>query len=91
MRALARESLKLVKDNAPQIVSEQIITRVIDEVDYYITILIGKLTNIDPEDDRGITMAHGIIRDGLLREVIKQIENDMLSDADKRITKLFKK
>lgn len=91
MKALAREALMLVKDKAPAIVDERIIPEALDEVAHYTGELMGKLTNLDAEDDKAITMAHGIIYDGLLSEIIGQITKVQLTAADKRITKLFKK
>ena len=91
MKALARESLKLVKEKAPAIVDEQILAHAFDEVAEFTSDLMGKLTNIDAENDKAITMAHGIIYDGLLGEMISQINKVMLREADKRITKLMKK
>lgn len=91
MRALAREALKLVKAKAPAIVDERILAQALDEVAEYTADIMGKLTNLDAENDKAITMAHGIIRDGLLGEIIDQITKVRLKEADKRITKLFKK
>lgn len=91
MKVLAREALKLVKDKAPAIVDERIILEALDEVAHYTGELMGKLTNLDAEDDKAITMVHGIIYDGLLSEIIAQITKVQLNAADKRITKLFKK
>jgi hypothetical protein len=51
----------------------------------------GKLTNLDAENDKAITMAHGIIRDGLLNETIDQIKETMLAAASKRFKKLSTK
>ncbi len=91
MRALAREALKLVKSKAPAIVDEQILAHISDEVSEFTGDIMGKLTNLDAENDKAITMAHGIIRDGLWNETMSQIRKTMLAEADKRITKLFKK
>lgn len=91
MKTLAREALKLVKDKAPAIVDEQILAHMLDEVAEFTGDIMGKLTNLDAENDKAITMAHGIIRDGLFREIMSQINKTMLAEADKRITKLFKK
>ncbi len=91
MKVLAREALTLVKDKAPAIVDERILLEVLDEVAHYTGELMGKLTNLDAEDDKAVTMAHGIIYDGLLSEIIGQITKVQLTAADKRITKLFKK
>ena len=91
MKALAREALKLVKAKAPAIVDERILASTLDEVAEYTGDLMGKLTNIDAEDDKGVEMAHGIIYDGLLTEILNQINKTMLREADKRITKLLKK
>ncbi len=63
----------------------------LDEVAHYTGEIMGKLTNLDAENDKAITMAHGIIYDGLLNETISQIRKVQLKAADKRITKLFKK
>ena len=91
MKALAREALELIKSRAPSIVDERIVPQMLDEVASYTGDLMGKLTNLDAEDDKAITMAHGIIYDGLLNEIIDQIRKFQLNAADKRITKLFKK
>ena len=91
MKALAREALKLVEAKAPAIVDEQILAHMLDEVAEFTGDIMGKLTNIDAEDNKAIVMAHGIIRDGLLREIIKQINKDMLAEADKRISTLLEK
>ena len=90
MKALAREALKLVKDRAPSIVNERIVPQMLDEIADYTGELMGKLTNLPPDNDIAITMAHGIIRGGLLQETMDQASKVMLSEADKRIKKLFK-
>ncbi len=91
MKALAREALKLVEGRAPAIVDERILAETFDLVAEYTGELMGKLANIDAEDEKAIVMAHGIIRDGLLREIIKQINKNMLAEADKRISTLLEK
>ena len=91
MRALAREALKLVKSKAPAIVDEQIMAHISDEVSEFTSDIMGKLTNLDAENEKAITMAHGIIRDGLWNETMNRIREIMLAEADIRITKLFKK
>lgn len=91
MKVLAREALKLVRDKAPTIVDEQILAHMLDEVAEFTGDLMGKLTNIDAENEKGIEMAHGIIYDGLLTEVISQINKTMLAAASKRFTKLSAK
>jgi hypothetical protein len=78
-------------EKAPAIVDEQILAHAFDEVAEFTGDLMGKLTNVDAENEKAITMAHGIIYDGLLKEMISQINIVMLREADKRITKLFKK
>ncbi len=57
MKVLAREALKLVKDRAPAIVEEQILARALDEVAEFTGDIMGKLTNLDAENDKGIVMA----------------------------------
>jgi hypothetical protein len=91
MKTLAREALKLVKDKAPAIVDEQILAHMLDEVAEFTGDIMGKLTNLDAENDKAITMAHGIIRDGLLNETIDQIKETMLAAASKRFKKLSTK
>ncbi len=91
MRTLAREALNLVRSKAPAIVDEQILLHISDEVAEFTGDIMGKLTTLDAENDKAITMAHGIIRDGLWNETMAQIRKTMLREADKRITKLFKK
>ena len=91
MKTLSREAVKLVKDKAPAIVDEQILAHMLDEVAEFTGDIMGKLTNLDAENEKAIVMAHGIIRDGLFTEIMSQINKTMLAEADKRITKLFKK
>lgn len=88
-RALAREALSLVKEKAPAIVDEQILVHMLDEVAEFTGDIMGKLTNIDADNETNITMAHGIIFDGLLNEVITQIRNTMHTAAERRL-KQFK-
>ena len=83
--------LELVKSRAPSIVDERIVPQMLDEVASYTGDIMGKLTNLNADDDKAITMAHGIIYDGLLNEITSQIRKVQLKAADKRITKLFKK
>lgn len=91
MKALAREALKLVKSEAPAIVDERILPQTFDEIADYTGELMGKLTNLDAENDKAITMAHGIIYDGLMSETIDQIRKTMLNAAGKRFKKLSAK
>lgn len=91
MKALAREALKLVEDRAPAIVDERILGEMFDQVADYTGDLMGKLTHIDAEDEKAIVMAHEIIRDGLLREITKQINKNMLAEADKQFSTLLEK
>jgi len=88
---LAREAKTLVESKAPAIVDEQILAHMFDEVAEFTGDIMGKLTNLDADDDKAITMAHGIIYDGLLNETISQIKKVQLKAAGKRIDKLFKK
>jgi len=89
-KALAREALKLVKEKAPAIVDEQILAHMLDEVAEFTGDIMGKLTNVDADNETNITMAHGIIYDGLLQEVIDQIRNTMHNAAEKRLEKFEK-
>ncbi len=91
MKALAREALKLVKSKAPAIVDEQILPHMLDEIAEFTGDIMGKLTNLDAENDKAITMAHGIIYDGLMSESIDQIRKTMLNAAGKRFKKLSAK
>jgi hypothetical protein len=91
MKALAREALKLVKSKAPAIVDERILPEALDEIAHYTGELMGKLTNMDAENDKAITMAHGIIYDGLMSETIDQIQKTMLNAAGNRLKKLSAK
>jgi hypothetical protein len=86
-RDLAREALKLVQEKAPAIVDEQILAHMLDEVAEYTGDIMGKLTNLDADNEKNITMAHGIIYDGLLNEVITQIRDTMHAAAGKRLDK----
>lgn len=90
MKALAREALRLVKEKAPSIANERIVPPMLDEIADYTGELMGKLTNLPADDEMAVTMAHGIIRGGLLQETIEQARKIMLEEADKRIKKLFK-
>lgn len=89
-KTLAREALKLVKEKAPAIVDEQILAHMLDEVAEFTGDIMSKLTNVDPDNESNITMAHGMIYDGLLQEVIDQIRNTMHNAVGKRLEK-FKK
>ena len=91
MRTLAREAKKLVESKAPAIVDEQIIAHMLDEVAEFTGDIMGKLTHLDAENDKAITMAHGIIYDGLLNEIISQVRKTMLDAAGKRFKKLSAK
>ena len=84
-RALAREALSLVREKAPAIVDEQILPRMLDEVAEFTSDIMDKLTNLDADNETNITMAHGIIYDGLLQEVITQIKNKMHAAAGRRL------
>ena len=86
-KALAREALSLVKENAPAIVDERILAHMLDEVAEFTSDIMGKLTNLDADNETNITMAHGIIYDGLLNEVITQIRDTMHAAAGKRLDK----
>lgn len=90
MRILAREALKLTKDKGPAIVDERILPQVLDEIADYTGELMGKLTNLDAENETAVAMVHGIIRDRLITEVIDQLKKDMLADAEKRLKKFSK-
>ena len=87
MTALAREAFNLVKEKAPTMVDE-IISDALDQVAIFSAELLTQLSYV-PDDEKAIVMAHGIIRDGLLTEIMDQLKTDMLADADKRITTLF--
>ncbi len=87
LKILSREALALTKDRAPAIVDERILPQVLDEVADYTGELMGKLTNLPPDNETAITMAHGIIRDRLITEIIEQLKENMLNDADKRLKK----
>lgn len=87
MRLLAREALAVTKDRAPAIVSERILPTVFDEISDYVGEIMGKLTNLPPENETAITMAHGIVRDRLITEIIDQLKNDMHDDLGKRLKK----
>jgi hypothetical protein len=91
LRSLSREAVKLVKDNAPAIVDEQILAHLLDEIAEYTGDIMGKLTHLEADNEIAIVMAHGIIRDGLFQEILNQLNKTMFAEADKRITKLFKK
>jgi hypothetical protein len=89
-RILSKEAVKLVEAKAPAIVDEQILAHMLDEVAEFTGDIMGKLTTIDAEDEKSVTMAHGIVRDGLLSEITKQINKTMLDEAESRFKKLSK-
>lgn len=91
MRTLAREALQAVKDKAWSNVEEIIIPHLLEQVSEFTTDIMSTLTNIDVEDEKAITMVHGIVRDGLLKEILRQITLTILEEADERITELFEK
>lgn len=90
-RTLAREALSLVKERAPAIVDERIIPEMLDEISHYTGEIMGKLTNLDADNEKNIVMAHGIIHDGLLQEVIDQVRKIQHDAAAKRFDKLSAK
>ena len=87
MRLLAREALKLAKDRAPAIVDERILPPMLDEIADYVGELMGKLTNLDAENETAVAMAHGIIRDRLVKEVIEQLQKDSSDGFEARLKK----
>ena len=87
MKLLAREALAVAKDRAPAIVDKRILPAVFDEISDYVGEIMGKLTKLPPENEIAITMAHGIIRDRLIVEIIDQLQKDMLNAAGKRLKK----
>ena len=91
MKALAREATEVVKKEAPSIVYDRIFLEALDQVAYHTDYLMGRLTRVvEPENATAILMAQGIIRDGLLNEIINQVRNDMLNGAGKRLKKFSK-
>ena len=88
-KALAKEALALVKEKAPAIVDEQILTHALDEVAEFVGDIMGSLTYVDAKDSKAIAMACGIIRDGLIGEIITQLQKDMHENLNDRL-KLFK-
>jgi hypothetical protein len=88
---LSKEALKLVLEKAPAIVDEHIIAHAFDEVAEFTGDLMGRLTQIDAEDPKLIALAHQIIRVGLLREMTKQINKELVGLVDNNIRTLFKK
>ena len=74
MKILAREAWKLVKDKAPAIVDEQILTNLWDELADYTGEIMGKLTTLDTNDKEGSNMAFGIIHEGLVTEITNQLK-----------------
>ena len=90
MRLLAREALKLTKDRAPAIVDERILPQMLDDVADYVGEIMGKLTTLNGDDQTAVAMAHGIVRDRLIKEVIEQLEKNMHDDLDKRLNNFSK-
>lgn len=74
LKILAREARKLVKDKAPAIVDEQILTNLWDELADYTGEIMGKLTTLDTNDKEGSNMAFGIIHEGLVTEITNQLK-----------------
>lgn len=74
LKILAREARKLVKDKAPAIVDEQILTNLWDELADYTGEIMGKLTTLDANDKEGSNMAFGIIHEGLVAEITNQLK-----------------
>lgn len=90
MRLLAREALKVVKDKAPAIVDERILPTLLDEISDYVGEIMGKMTTLLPESEVALRMVHGIIWDRLAKEIIEQLQSNMLDNAEKRFSKLPK-
>lgn len=87
MRLLAREALKLAKDRAPAIVDERILPQVLDEIADYTGEIMGKLTNLDGDNETAVAMAHGIVRDRLIKEIIEQLQKDAYDGFEERLKK----
>lgn len=90
LRLLAREALKLTKARAPINVREMILPHLLDEVDEFTRDIAGDLTTLNGDDQTAVTMAYGIVRDRLIKEVIEQLEQSMHEDLDKRLKKFSK-
>ncbi len=89
LQTALREATKLVANRAPDIVKERILPQILDDVDDYTGEIMRKLTSVEADDDKAIELCHDIVRDGLLREVIKQVNEVSMTEADARINKLF--
>jgi hypothetical protein len=87
LRILAREAKKLGEDRAPSVVDERILPPALDEIANYAGDLMGKLTNLDAEDNIAVEMAHGILYDALASETLKQLQKMMLKAAEQRFKK----
>lgn len=87
-KAVAKEALELAVSKAPANVAEMILPRLLDEVLEYTDDLTSKLTQLDANDEIGVAMARGIIRDRLIKEIVSKLEESMYDDLDQRL-KLF--
>lgn len=72
-------------------VTERILPEILDNVTDWTGEIIRKMTTLGALDKQAAELSYDIIRDGLLREVCRQVNDVMLTEADARITKLFEK
>lgn len=72
-------------------VAERILPDILDNVVDWTGEIMRKMTTLGVLDNQAMELSYDIVRDGLLREVCKQVNDVMLTEADQRITKLFEK
>lgn len=90
LKILAQEALKLTKHRAPINVREMILPHLLKEVEEFTTDIMEKLTTLNGDDQTAVTMAHGIVRDRLITEIIEQLNETMHEDLHKRLKKFSK-
>lgn len=72
-------------------VAERIIPDILENIVDWTGEIMRKMTTLRVLDNQAMELSYDIVRDGLLREVCKQVNDVMLTEADQRITKLFEK
>lgn len=67
-----------------------ILPHLLKEVEEFTTDIMEKLTTLNGDDQTAVTMAHGIVRDRLITEIIEQLNETMHEDLHKRLKKFSK-
>lgn len=82
-----QEIKKILRERVTSIVDERILPEALDEVAHWTGELMGKLTTLDAEDNKKIDQACEQIRQGLIQEMIAQLQEPLGQRREKLFTK----